>query len=97
MEIGVAFSLISGIIGVLAFVATGAAYAGFRSKVKDLFVDVGNAWAMTYSILRDLQSEKYVSPGRIETARVAIEEVWTEACELAPFVREIFSRFPKTE
>jgi len=52
---------------------------------------------MTYSILRDLQSEKYVSPGRIETARVAIEEVWTEACELAPFVREIFSRFPKTE
>ncbi|HOV82040.1 MAG TPA: hypothetical protein PLQ01_05095 [Methanothrix sp.] len=98
MEVGgieVTLNLMIEIAGILAFVLTGAAYAGFRGKVKELFMDIGDAWAMTYAILGNILDKKDIDPARIQEAKTKIEEVWTEACALAPFVKDILNSIPK--
>jgi len=98
VEVGgieVTLNLMIEIVGVLAFVLTSVAYAGFRGKVKELFMDIGDAWAMTYAILCDVLDGERVDTARVQEAKAKIEEVWTEACALAPFVKDILNSIPK--
>jgi hypothetical protein len=85
------YDQIIAIIGVAMAVLTLPAYLSLRQKIAELIDTCCDTLALGYAVVGDILDGGEVDKPRIIALKKKIEETWTQAEDLAPFIRDLMS------
>ncbi len=85
------YDQIIAIIGVAMAVLTLPAYLSLRQKIAELIDTCCDTLVLGYAVVGDILDGGEVDKTRIAALKKKIEETWTQAENLAPFIRDIMS------
>lgn len=85
------YDQIIAIIGVAMAVLTLPAYLSLRQKIAELIDTCCDTLVLGYAVVGDILDGGEVDKTRLTALKKKIEETWTQAENLAPFLRDMMS------